>query len=160
MNTLRTALLTAGLHLLTSALAGDRTVVLSAKLELLDGGTARTRVVVQDAHGATDTVLTGAAGTLRLVLQEDARVLLTFLQEGYVTKVVEVNTANAFSRFSDERQRKVAFTVELIPQNADKSLAYAAPVGHITFAKGGLMKAAYDRQLVTLAVAETMAAAR
>lgn len=160
MNTLRTALLTAGLHLLTATLASDRTVVLSAKLEPLDGGSARTRVVVQQAHGAADTVLTGAGGTLRLVLQEDARVLLTFLQEGYVTKVVEVNTANAFSRFSDDKQRKVAFTVELIPQNDDRTLAYAAPVGHVTFAKGGLMKVAYDRQLVTLPVVETVAAAR
>lgn len=157
MNPFRLLLIAAGLHLVTATFAGDRTVVLQARVELLDGGYGHTRVVVQRTGIAADTLFTGIGGCLRLVLREDERVLLTFQLEGHVTKVVEVNTAHAFSQFSKDRQRKVAFAVELMPQNADGSLAFAAPVGHVTFARGGLMKVAYDSQLVTLPVAETAA---
>lgn len=160
MNALRTLAAAASLMLASASFAGEREVTFHGKVVTLDGGTRNTAVIIQRTGQVADTTEVGFGGFFNLALAENEHALLTFTQNGYVTKVVEINTTNCISKFSKEDSRKVRFDVELLPQNEDKSLAFAAPVGHVTFAKGGLVKVQYDHNLVTLPVQENAVAAK
>lgn len=150
MNALRSLIAAASLLIAGSTFAGAKSVAFHGKVVTTDGGARNTLVIVQRVGHVADTLEVGFGGQFNVVLNENEQALITFLQQGYVTKVVDINTSNSISKFSKEDSRKVRFDVELIPQNTDKSLAFAAPVGHVTFAKGGLLKVAYDHQLVVL----------
>lgn len=152
-------LLAATALLATSCLFAGKQVTFHGKIETLDGGARRTTLLVERADGSLDSMVVAGNGTFKLRVEADSRLRLTFRQNGYITKVVEVNTLNAFPKFKNENDREVRFSVELMPQSPANDLAFAAPVGHITFTKGsGLMKVHYDHTLVTLPAADVTAA--
>ena len=145
-------LLTAILILATGALFASKQITFHGQIETLDGGYRKGMVVIDRADGSTDSLAITANGKFKITVEENSRVHLTFKQDGYITKVVEVNTVNSFPKFKNETDRTVRFDVQLLPQSPSNDLAFAAPVGHITFTKGsGLMKVHYDHTLVTLA---------
>jgi len=155
----RRLLATAATILTASCLFASKQVTFHGKIETLDGGARRTMVLVERADGSLDSMVVAGNGTFKLRVEADSRQRLTFRQNGYITKVVEVNTLNAFPKFKSENDREVRFSVELMPQSPSNDLAFAAPVGHITFTKGsGLMKVHYDHTLVTLPAADVTAA--
>ncbi len=160
MNTFRTLAAAASLLLACASFAGEKEVTFHGKVVTLDGGTRKTTVIVQRTGQVADTTEVGFGGLFSLTLAENEHAMLTFSQNGYVTKVIDINTTNCISKFSKEDSRNVRFDVELLPQNEDKNLAFAAPVGHVTFAKGGLLKVSYDHNLVTLPVQENVVAAK
>ncbi len=160
MNALRTLAAAASLMLASASFAGEKEVTFHGKVVTLDGGTRETTVIIQRTGHQADTTQVGFGGLFNVTLAENEHAMLTFTQNGYVTKVVDINTANCISKFSKDDSRKVRFDVELLPQNEDKNLAFAAPVGHVTFAKGGLLKVQYDHNLVTLPVQENAVAAK
>ena len=145
-------LLSAILILATGAIFASKQVTFHGQIETLDGGYRRGMVVIDRADGTTDSLAISSKGKCKISVEENSRVHLTFKQDGYITKVVEINTVNSFPKFKDESDRTVRFDVQLLPQSPNKDLAFAAPVGHITFTKGsGLMKVHYDHTLVTIA---------
>ena len=145
-------LLTAILTLATGALFANKQITFHGQIETLDGGYRKGMVVIDRADGSTDSLAITANGKFKITVEENSRVHLTFKQDGYITKVVEVNTVNSFPKFKNETDRTVRFDVQLLPQSPNNDLAFAAPVGHNTFTKGsGLMKVHYDHTLVTLA---------
>lgn len=155
----RLLLATAALILSAGCLFASKQVTFHGKIETLDGGARRTTLLVERADGSLDSLVVAANGTFKLRVDADSQLRLTFRQNGYITKVVEVNTLNAFPKFKNENDREVRFSVELMPQSPTNDLAFAAPVGHITFTKGsGLMKVHYDHTLVTLPAADITAA--
>ncbi|MBK9275150.1 MAG: hypothetical protein IPM49_11525 [Flavobacteriales bacterium] len=155
----RLLLATAATLLAASCLFASKQVTFHGKIETLDGGARRTTLLVERADGSLDSMVVAGNGTFKLRVEADSRLRLTFRQNGYITKVVEVNTLNAFPKFKNENDREVRFSVELMPQSPANDLAFAAPVGHITFTKGsGLMKVHYDHTLVTLPAADVTAA--
>lgn len=154
-------------HLLATAIAllaagclfASKQVTFHGKIEPLDGGARRTVVLVEHADGRLDSMVVNGQGGFKLTVEADSQLRLRFRQDGYITKVVEVNTLHAFPKFKDEHDRDVRFTVELMPQSPSNDLAFASPVGHITFTKGsGLMKVHYDHTLVTVPTADVTAA--
>ncbi|HMW97572.1 MAG: hypothetical protein JST41_05655 [Bacteroidetes bacterium] len=160
MNTFRTLAAAASLLLASATFAGEKEVTFHGKVVTLDGGTRKTTVIIQRAGQQADTTEVGFGGLFSMNLGENEHALITFTQNGYVTKVVDINTTNCISKFSKDDSRKVRFDVELLPQNEDKNLAFVAPVGHVTFAKGGLLKVSYDHNLVTLPVQENEVASK
>ncbi len=157
--TARHLLATATAILATGCLFASKQVTFHGKIETLDGGARRTMVLVEHANGGLDSMVVSGNGSFKLQVEADSRLRLTFRQGGYITKVVEVNTLNAFPKFKNENDRDVRFTVELMPQSPSNDLVFASPVGHITFTKGsGLMKVQYDHTLVTLPAADVTAA--
>ena len=160
MNALRTLAIAASLMLASASFAGEKEVTFHGKVVTLDGGTRKTTVIIQRADQVADTTEVGFGGLFTLTLGENEKAMVTFTQNGYVTKVIDINTTNCISKFSKDDSRKVRFDVELLPQNEDKNLAFAAPVGHVTFAKGGLLKVSYDHNLVILPVQENVVAAK
>lgn len=155
----RLLLATAALILSAGCLFASKQVTFHGKIETLDGGARRTTLLVERADGTLDSLVVTGNGTFKLRVDADSQLRLTFRQNGYITKVVEVNTLNAFPKFKNENDREVRFSVELMPQSPTNDLAFAAPVGHITFTKGsGLMKVHYDHTLVTLPAADVTAA--
>jgi hypothetical protein len=160
MNALRTLIAAASLMLTSASFAGEKSITFHGKVVTLDGGTRQTTVVIQRSGHEADTTRVGFGGLFHVTLGENEHAMLTFSQDGYVTKVVDINTINCVSKFSKEDSRKVRFDVELLPQNEDRNLAFADPVGHVTFAKGGLLKVRYDHNLVTLPVQENEVAAK
>ncbi len=160
MNAFRTLAAAASLMLASASFAGEKEVTFHGKVVTLDGGTRKTTVVIQRAGQVADTSEVGFGGLFHVTLGENEHAILTFSQNGYVTKVVDIHTANCISKFSKDDSRKVRFDVELLPQNEDKNLAFAAPVGHVTFAKGGLLKVQYDYEMINLPVQENTVAAK
>lgn len=160
MNAFRTLAAAASLMLACATFAGEKSVTFHGKVITVDGGTRKTTVIIQRTGQLADTTQVGFGGLFSLTIGENEHAVLTFSQEGYVTKVVDINSANCISKFSKDDSRKVRFDVELLPQNDDKSLAFAAPVGHVTFAKGGLLKVRYDYDMITLPVQESAVAAK
>ena len=152
MNTFRTLAAAVSLLLASASFAGEKSVTFHGKVVTLDGGTRKTTVIIARPGQVADTTEGGFGGLFHLTLAANEQALVTFSQDGYVTKVVDIDAENGISKFSKEDDRRIRFDVELLPQNADKSLAFAAPVGHVTFAKGGLLKVRYDHELVTLPV--------
>ena len=145
-------LLTAILLFATGSIFASKQITFHGQIETLDGGYRKGMVVIDRANGTTDSLAITANGKFKITVEENSRVHLTFKQDGYITKVVEINTVNSFPKFKDETDRTVRFDVQLLPQSPSNDLAFAAPVGHITFTKGsGLMKVHYDHTLVTLA---------
>lgn len=145
-------LLTAILLFATGSIFASKQITFHGQIETLDGGYRKGVVVIDRANGTTDSLAITANGKFKITVEENSRVHLTFKQDGYITKVVEINTVNSFPKFKDETDRTVRFDVQLLPQSPSNDLAFAAPVGHITFTKGsGLMKVHYDHTLVTLA---------
>jgi len=144
--------LTAILILAAGSIFASKQITFHGQIETLDGGYRKGMVMVDRADGSTDSLAITANGKFKITVEENTRVLLTFKQNGYITKVVEVNTVSCFPKFKTETERTVRFDVQLLPQSPSNDLAFAAPVGHITFTKGsGLMKVYYDHTLVTLA---------
>ncbi|MBK8340397.1 MAG: hypothetical protein IPK99_10600 [Flavobacteriales bacterium] len=145
-------LLTAILILAAGSIFANKQITFHGQIETLDGGYRKGMVMIDRADGSTDSLAISANGKFNITVEENTRVLLTFKQNGYITKVVEVNTVNCFPKFKADTDRSVRFDVQLLPQSPNNDLAFAAPVGHITFTKGsGLMKVNYDHTLVTLA---------
>jgi hypothetical protein len=89
-------------------------------------------------------------GRFELVLAAGEKAYLRFEKEGYITKEVLVDTKNAnLTREALRKNKLLRFAVQMVPNLPDRSLAYVAPVGYISFLKGtGLMKVRYDRRVV------------
>lgn len=89
-------------------------------------------------------------GRFDLKLNAGERAYLRFEQEGYLTKEVLVDTRNAnLTKQAARKNKTLRFDLQMTPQLADRQLAYAGPVGIITYLKGtGLMKVQYERSLV------------
>lgn len=89
-------------------------------------------------------------GRFELVLAAGNKAYLRFEKEGYLTKEILIDTKNAnLTREALRRNNLLRFAVQMVPNLPDGSLAYAAPVGYISFLKGtGLMKVEYDRRVV------------
>ncbi|MBS1943401.1 MAG: hypothetical protein JST38_21265 [Bacteroidetes bacterium] len=89
-------------------------------------------------------------GRFNLKLNAGERAYLRFEQEGFLTKEVLVDTRNAnITKAAARKNKSLKFDVQMTPVLPDKQLAYAGPVGIITYLKGtGLMKVKYDRSLV------------
>lgn len=89
-------------------------------------------------------------GRFTLKLAAGNKAYLRFEQAGYLTKEVLVDTRNAnLTRQAARKNSTLHFAVQMTPELPDKELAYAGPVGIITFRKGtGLMKVSYDRSMV------------
>lgn len=89
-------------------------------------------------------------GHFALKLAAGNKAYLRFEQDGYLTKEVLVDTRYAnLTRQAARKNSTLHFAVQMTPELPDKQLAYAGPVGIITFRKGtGLMKVSYDRSMV------------
>ena len=89
-------------------------------------------------------------GQFDLTLNIGDRASLRFERDGYLTKVVTVDTRNAnTTREAARKNKHLRFSVQMTPELPNKHMAYAGPVGVITYQKGsGLMKVRYDRSLV------------
>ncbi len=159
MKTLRTLIAATALFLVSAAFA-SKNITFHGKVVTIDAGMRKTTVIIQRTGHEADTTLLGAGGMFSVSIGENEHSIMTFVQDGYITKVVDISTLNAFSKFTKEDDRSVRFDVELIPQNDDRNLAFAGPVGHLTFAKGGLMNVQYDHSMMTLPVEDASVAAR
>lgn len=98
-------------------------------------------------------------GRFELVLDPGDQAYLRFEKEGYLTKEVLVDTRNAnITPAAAKRNKDLRFAVQMAPQLPDKQLAYAGPVGSITFLKGsGLMKVQYNRSLARTSTGDIVA---
>ena len=122
-------LLTAILLFATGSIFASKQITFHGQIETLDGGYRKGMVVIDRADGSTDSLAITANGKFKITVEENSRVHLTFKQDGYITKVVEVNTVNSFPKFKNETDRTVRFDVQLLPQSPSNDLAFAAPVG-------------------------------
>jgi hypothetical protein len=89
-----------------------------------------------------------ADGRFSFNIPIDGQARIRFEKPGYLSKEVTVDTRNALlTEKAEKLNKRVDFDVLLQPLPS-KEMAYAGPVGKITFTKGtGLMKVRTDRTL-------------
>ena len=88
----------------------------------------------------------------------NAKARLIFYKPGFITKSVDVDTRNALNtKNAQKTNHKVNFDVILEADDTHRGLAYAGPVGAITFLNGsGLMKVKHDRKMIPVEILVTL----
>lgn len=134
----------------SAAIHGQDRVVIHGKVLMDEGSPDSTFEVMEvDAQSCVPLeVKRNGQFTIKLDIGE--RAYLRFEQEGYLTKEVLVDTKHAnLTRAAARENRLLRFDVQMTPQLPNKELAYAGPVGIISFQEGtGGMKVQYDRSMV------------
>lgn len=134
----------------TAALANDRQEIEIRGRLLLDGATTADAILVVEVN-EVDCVPFDfyPDGRFVLTVPVDSKAQIRFEKPGYMSKEVALDTRNALlTAKAVKLNKRVDFDVLLQPLPA-KDMAYAGPVGDITFVKGsGLMKVRTDRTLI------------
>jgi hypothetical protein len=117
---------------------------------LFDGEQNNVFEVVEVSNWVCQPLVVGSDGRFDLKLNAGERAYLRFEQPGYLSKEVLVDTRNAnCTKAAARKNKNLRFDVQMTPELPNKQLAYAGPVGIITYLSGtGLMKVRYDRSLV------------
>ncbi len=97
MNTFRTLAAAVSLLLASASFAGEKSVTFHGKVVTLDGGTRKTTVIIARPGQVADTTEVGFGGLFHLTLAANEQALVTFSQDGYVTKVVDIDAENGIS---------------------------------------------------------------
>lgn len=115
----------------------------------LDGAYSNDIIVEVNVNGTKDWSRPDLEGRVDLLLPSGAVALIHFRKPGHLTKTVSVDTHNLPESATRSKQPAISFGVKLEPAGDKGGLAYAGPVGSITFDEvSGNMVIAQDQRLV------------
>lgn len=123
-------------------------VVLNAWLQVADGITHDVIVEVE-VNGVKDWGRPDMDGRVEFVLPANEVAMLHFRKAGHLTKTVKVDTRNMQDGPYKGKRRSINFEVVMERTSDQPGMAYAGPVGTITFEAGdGEMTVETDTRLV------------
>ncbi|MEO7080353.1 MAG: hypothetical protein ABIY71_02460 [Flavobacteriales bacterium] len=107
-------------------------VALTAWMDITDGN-ASDVIVEVNVNGVKDWGRPDEDGRVELMLPADAVTLIHFRKPGHLTKTVSVDTHNMQKTSFKGKKAGLTFGVKLEADTNKEGLAYAGPVGTITF---------------------------
>jgi hypothetical protein len=156
---LATSLLTFGLHKANavppSRIPADM-VALTAWLEMPEG-TSMSTIVEVHVNGTKEWGRPDENGRVELLLPANEVALIHFRQPGFLVKSVKVDTHNMNDGSYEGKGRSINIGVKMETSDSQPGLAFAGPVGMITFAGGtGELMVEQDHQLIPVERRQTI----